>query len=192
MQIIWENLAATILLLGITLTLVIVNERNQRTLTESTAFYSLKTQGIAFADVLKRDLQGVDEVFTHAEVDSVFRFNTRIGTDTTLREITYRRRWVRRRGEVDFYQIERFMDGTPAGGSMGAVTAWEIQALSEENDTLTVGDDLENCRKIHVRFEAASPFVDTETVDRMRWETTFVPPMRRRSTVLYPADSASP
>ena len=204
MHIIWENMTATLILMGIALTMVVVNERNQRTLTESTAYYALKKQGLAFTEVLKRDLQGVEEVFMHAEEDSVFQFSTRIGQDTTLQEVKYQRRKTGSRlmtvtneqgaqvnEIVAFYEIQRFTrpaygtsTWTRSGGSMEYLTEWEIQALNEENVPLEGTDPLANCRRVGVSFAAASPYLETETVDQMRWETVFVPPLRRRSQVL--------
>lgn len=204
MHIIWENLTATLLMLSIAFVLVTVNARNHATLNESTAYYALKSQGIAFAEVLKRDLQGVEEVLDHAESDSSFSFRTHIGESTTSFLIEYRRRHVSTRyveqmvgGQamqvpIKLYEIQRFVDGTRYGGSMSSLTKWEIQALNEEDDPLEATDDLSNCRKIWVRFEAATPFhiqageetIETETVDRMRWESTFVPPLRSRSAVI--------
>ncbi len=184
MHIIWENLLAAILMMSIALTLVVVNARNQETLTETTAYYTLKTQGTAFTEILKRDLQGVEEVFTYAELDGVFQFRARIGQENTSRQIEYRRNQVTQRDGITFYEIQRFVDGERRGGSMSAITEWEIQALNEEGQPINDQSKLGDCNQILVRFEAASPFVETETVDRMRWESRFFPPLRSRSTVL--------
>lgn len=206
MHIIWENLVAMLIVMSIALLMVVLNERNQRVLTETTAYNSLKTHGVAFTQVLRRDMQGVVEVGTHGEEfpDSSFVFTARVGADTTLREIKYKRRkmgvldlYV---GEEDgemliedrpYYEIQRFVReaGTNdpwqlSGGSAAALIAWEIQPLNENRVPLSTSADLSNARMIYVRFEMASPYLATRTVDRLRWETTFVPPQRSRTNVL--------
>ena len=206
MHIIWENLTATILMLSIAFVLVTVNARNHASLNESTAYYALKSQGIAFTELLKRDLQGVEEVFDYESgADSTFAFRAHIGEDPTSYLIEYRQRHVKTRwvevvneqGQVEeipvkLYEIQRFVDGQRYGGSMASLTKWVVKTLNAEDDTLDGSADLSNCRKVYVRFEAAPPHyvksstrtIDTETVDRMRWQATFVPPLRSRSDVI--------
>lgn len=206
MHIIWENLVAMLIVMSIALLMVVLNERNQRVLTETTAYNSLKTHGVAFTQLLRRDMQGVVDVETHGEEfpDSSFIFTARVGADPTLQEIKYKRR---KRGMLDlyvgeeggeaiiddqpYYEIQRYVreagSGDPwqlSGGSASALIDWEIQPLNENRVPLGAGADLSNARMIYVRFEMASPYMATRTVDRLRWETTFVPPQRSRTNVL--------
>ena len=196
MHIVWENLTAMLLLMGITGTLLVINANNQETLAESTAYYMLRNDGIAFMDLIKRDLKGVEEVHTYSAASGSFRFDTFLGEDTTASTIEYRRKQV---GQVEYtreagdstraeatmlYQIERYVNGTLWGGSPASVADFQMQALNEQNDPLGGGDDLGSCRKIFVYFEIASPYLEMKTVDRMRWETTYVPPMLGESSIL--------
>lgn len=200
MHIIWENLSAMLVVMGISLLMVTLNVRNQEMLTETTAYTLVKKQGLAFSEVLKRDLQGVVEIETRRERagDSSFVFTARLGQDTTLRRIVYRRyrqpgmlsvhrvdaQGGRTEEQVPYYQVERFVDGKRSGGSAAALVDWEIQALNENQQPLEDSAALADCRMIYVRFEMGSPVTLSDTVDRLRWETTFVPPQRSRSDVL--------
>lgn len=196
MHILWENMIAMLLLLGITFTLLIINANNQETLAESTAYYMLRNDGTAFMELLKRDLKGVEEVKSYSAQSGSFRFVTHIGDDNTAYNIEYRRKaistadrtmrnadstWVQ---SITLYQIERYVNGELWGGSASAISFFEMQALNEENELLAGGDDLGGCRKIKVHFEMVSPFIDNETVDRLRWETTYVPPLLSNSDLV--------
>ncbi|HMB89204.1 MAG TPA: hypothetical protein VKP65_00060 [Rhodothermales bacterium] len=196
MHIIWENLTAMLLLLGITATLLVINANNQQTLAESTAYYLLRNDGIAFMDLIKRDLKGATEVNSYSAASGTFRFETFIGNETTASTVEYKRKsadqvdYIHEEGDstwvetVQLYQIERYVNGSLWGGSPSSVADFEMKALNEQNDTLQGGDDLGNCRKIFVYFEMASPHVDIKAVDRMRWETTYVPPSLSETAIL--------
>lgn len=196
MHIIWENLTAMLLLLGITATLLVINANNQQTLAESTAYYLMRNDGLAFMDLIKRDLKGATEVNSYSAAGGTFRFETFIGNETSASTIEYKRKLV---GQVEhvqeesdstwvetirLYQIERYVNGTLWGGSPSTVADFQMKALNEQNDALQGGDDLGSCRKIYVYFEMASPHVDIEAVDRMRWETTYVPPSLSETAIL--------
>jgi hypothetical protein len=196
MHIIWENLTAMLLMLGVTATLLVINANNQETLAESTAYYLLRNDGLAFMDLIKRDLKGAEEVKTYSAASGSFRFDTFIGNETTASTIEYRRTQVgvvqhtRRRSDstwvesITLYQIERYVNGNLWGGSPASISDFQMQALNEQNDALTSGDDLGSCRKIFVHFEIASPYIDIEAIDRLRWETTYVPPLLSESSIL--------
>ncbi len=147
---------------------------------ETTAFYEMTTQSEEFAKILRRDLQGVADVLTIAEDpqpdgSTEFRFESRIGLDTTLHSIIYRRKLSGLRQGVPFYHVERLVDGVVAGGSLDNLTDWVIFALNEDAGTITDPDD---AAQVYVRFEAASPTIETDVVQHILWESRFFPPLR--------------
>ena len=196
MHIIWENMTAMILLLGVTATLLVVNANNQETLAQSTAYHLLRNDGIAFMDLIKRDLKGADAVHAYSAASGSFRFDTFIGNEATASAVEYRRTQVgsveypRTQGDsswvetISLYQIERYVNGNLWGGSPTSIADFQMQALNEQNDALESGDDLGSCRKIFVHFEIVSPYIEIDAVDRMRWETTYVPPLLSESAIL--------
>lgn len=186
MQLLLDNLTATIIASVIVLMMMVVKLRGQETLAETTAFYAMTKQGETFAKVVRRDMQGLADVYTVEEdpADSTFRFKGRVGNDPTLYDITYRREWVKSRDGVDFYQIKRLVDGQPAGNSGPIVTDWEIQALNKDGLPITDPSKTADCRQVYVQVEVASSFFETETVKRVNWESTFYPPLRNQMQML--------
>ncbi len=194
MQLILDKLGATIIAVMIFLMIFTVNSRNGQTMAETTAFYNMSTQTEAFAKILRRDLQSIADVLTIAEDpqpdgSTEFRFVSRIGLDTTRRTITYKKIFSRTHTftrrfitggvdsvyTVDFFTIERLVDGVVEGGSTDILTDWEIRALNEDAGTITDPDD---AAQIYVRFEAASPTVEMNVVQSIKWESRFFPPLR--------------
>ena len=180
MQVILDKLGAALIATTLFLMVFNVNARNGQSMTETTAFYAMTTQSEAFAKVLRRDLQGIVEVQTIEETSiagggTEFRFVSRIGQDTTMRTIIYRKQPFAVQRGMQFYTIERLVDGTVDGGSSDVITDWEIRALNEDAGTITDTDDT---AQIYVRFEAATPMMETETVESIKWESRFFPPLR--------------
>ena len=180
MQLILDKLGATLIAMTLFVMVFVVNSRNGKTLTETTAFYEMTTQSEAFAKILRRDLQGIANVLTISEDlqpdgSTEFRFESRIGLDTTLRTIIYKRIPAAVRHGIPFYHVERLVDGVVEGGSMDLLTDWEILALSEDAGTIT---DPADAAQVYVRFEAASPTIKTDVVQRILWESRFFPPLR--------------
>ncbi len=94
MQLILDKLGATLIAMTLFMMVFTVNARNGKTLTETTAFYEMTTQSEAFAKILRRDLQGIADILTIVEDpqfdgSTEFRFESRIGLDTTLHNIIY-------------------------------------------------------------------------------------------------------
>ena len=180
MHLILDKLGATLIVMTLFGMIFVVNSRNGQTLAETTAFYEMTTQSEAFAKILRRDLQGIADVLTIAEDpqpdgSTEFRFESRIGLDTTRRTIIYKRKPAAVRHGVPFYRVERLVDGVVEGGSMDILTDWEILALNEDAGTITDPDD---AAQVYVRFEAASPTIETDVVQRILWESRFFPPLR--------------
>ena len=180
MHLLLDKLGATLIVVILFGMIFAVNSHNSQTMAETTAFYEMTTQSEAFAKILRRDLQGVADVLTIAEDpqpdgSTEFRFESRIGLDTTRRTIIYKRKSAVVRHGIPFYYIERLVDGVVEGGSMDILTDWEIFALSEDAGTIT---DPADAAQVYVRFEAASPMIETGVVQRILWESRFFPPLR--------------
>lgn len=177
MQLIFDHLTATLVAGVLLLMLVGVNMRTRVAAFEVQSFYMLRQQQLNFIDVLEHDLQNIAEVVSVEEDPSLFTFTFRGRTDPAdpaVYDIVYRRTWVETRNGVNFYRIERLVDGVAAGGSMSTITAWQIEARNEEGETVA---DAANARQVYIRFEAALPFREGDTVERVRWESTYRPPM---------------
>ena len=180
MHFLLDKMSATVIVMTLFLMIFTVNARNGKTLTETTAFYDMTTQSEAFAKILRRDLQSIANILTIAEDpqpngSTEFRFESRIGLDTTLHSIIYRRKLSGLRQGAPFYHVERLVDGVVVGGSLDNLTDWVILALNEDAGTITDPDD---AAQIYVRFETASPTVDMDVVQRILWESRFFPPLR--------------
>ncbi len=191
MQFLFDNIVATIVGATVLLMMVATHHRNQLASAEATSYYMLQQQVLDFTSSLQRDMQNVSSAIDLTEkTDSTFSFMAQVSpTDTTKRQVTYRRKKVETRyrkdtGNRDYYQIERLVAGNVTGGSIGTITAWSVQVLNEEGNAAgTVGD----ARQIRIALEAASP-VDVETRDGVtirdtRWQSTFRPRMLRDSAL---------
>lgn len=184
MQFILDNLLASIVAGMVFLILAGVSVRSQLATVETVNHYGLKNQELNFIEMLKLDLHGVSAALSVNEnpVDSSFKFMAFMSpTSTTETEITYQRTKVGDRDGVPLYQIKRMEDGYPAGRSMVTVTEWVIEARNHEGGSIT---DPENTGQIYVRFEAAAPWQEDETIKRTRWESTFRPPLLRTNVLL--------
>ncbi len=200
MQFLFDNIVATIVGATVLLMMVATHHRNQLASAEATSYYMLQQQVLDFTSGLQRDMQNVSGAIDLTEKPlsygedggyvGSFSFMAQISpTDTTKRQVTYRRKKVETRtrkdtGPRDYYQIERVVAGSVTGGSIATITAWRIQVLNEEGNPATaVGD----AKQIRIAFEAASP-VDVEirdgvTIRDTRWQSTFRPRMLRDSAL---------
>lgn len=176
MQIILDHLSAQIITAGLLLSLVAITASGQRSMYEANSFYALRKQQINFVSFLKRDLQNVTQVesVTEDPYTLTFTFYARTDSaDAAPRQVTYRRVAVPS-GETTFYQIERLVDGQPAGGSMSTLTYWDIRALNAEGDSVSTAA---NARMLLVEFEAENPYSNAEEPERARWKAEFRPPL---------------
>ena len=180
MQIVLDKLGAALIATTLFLMVFNVNARNGQSMTETTAFYAMTTQSEAFAKVLRRDLQGIVEVQTISETSisgggTEFSFVSRIGQDTTKHTVVYQKLPSSVQRGIQFYTVDRFVNGVADGGSNDIIIDWEIRALNEDAGNITDTDD---AAQVLVRFEAATPMIETETIQSIRWESRFFPPMR--------------
>lgn len=194
MHIILDNLSATLIAATILVMIFSVNFHNGQTLTETSVFYGVTSHTEAFAKILRRDLQGIADIETvteeaQADGSTEFRFESRIGDDTTKHDVTYKKIFSQTRtfderlvdGTLDstytrdFFRVERLVDGVADGGSSDILIDWEIVALNEDAGSISDPDD---AAQVYVRFEAASPVVDTDVIQSIKWESRFFPPLR--------------
>jgi hypothetical protein len=180
MHILLDKLGASIVAATIFLMVFNVNINNKQTMNETTAFYTLTRQTENLAKILRRDLQGIESVITISETAlaggiTQFSFVSRIGQDTTKQTIVYRKVPASSDEGIQFYNIERLVNGVANGGSSNIITDWKIEALNEDAGAITDPDDT---AQIYVRFEAALPHIETKTVESIRWESRFFPPLR--------------
>lgn len=184
MQFLIDNLLATIIATTIFLILVSATLHSQMRNIEMNNLYGLKKQELNFIELLKRDLHGVSKVdnVTETSIDSSFTFYAQLDNANPIHiPVKYKRIKVGMRGDVPLYQIKRFESGVPAGASMVTVTSWVIEARNSEGGAIT---DPEDAGQVYVRFEAAAPWKDDETVKRTRWEATFRPPLLSNNVLL--------
>jgi hypothetical protein len=190
MQVLLDNIVASIVGAVILLMMLAVQQRNQLASAEATSFYMLQQHVLDFTSTLQRDMQNVTAVLDLKEDESnlTFRFLAQVSpTDTTKRLVSYKRVKVRLRErggvQIPLYQIERYVDGNMSGASMQSITAWAVRGLNEEgNPAGTPGD----VKQILVRMDVASPvevLSDEDKIDATRWEATFRPRMLRGNSI---------
>lgn len=182
MQFIFDNLAATLIAGVLFLMLVAVNHRSRMSAVESSNYYALKQQELSFVEILKRDLQNVTALhdITEDPVSMEFHFEARTDpSSTTTHDVIYRRVGQGSQDGQELYQVQRLVDGVAAGGSMSTIVTWELVAQNEEGVQVA---DVANARQVYVRFEALSPYQQSETIDKSRWEATFRPPLLQQAT----------
>lgn len=196
MQLLLDNLLATIVTSTVFLILVSVNWRSQQNKMDSINHYALKKQEINFVETIKKDLAGVNDVVTVKEqADGSFTFQTYLDMNSsTLYEVTYKREFVGMRLDDSLFQIKRFEKNLSTGAivyggsSMLTVTTWKIEAHTTSGQLAGIPAA---AQQIYVRFEATLPF-ETDwqqhgnlTLTTSRWEATFRPPLlRNKGTVI--------
>lgn len=197
MHVLLDNLAATIVGGIVVLAMLTVNTRTQRQLTESASFHGMMKHSDTFVQTLRRDLRGMETALTDSAGAS-FSFQGYVGTSTTLSTIrydavvsdtTYDRDAqgaiiTDKHGdpvEVEVYRIDRYVDGELQGGSSDIFTKWVIFCRNlADNEAVSEGekvDDLNDCKRVDVRFEAVPQFGSTNSVARLSWSSIFTPPL---------------
>ena len=182
MQFIFDNLSAILIAGVLFLILVAVNHRSKIAAVESSNYYALKQQQLSFVEVLKRDMQNVTELQTITEdpMSLEFRFRARTDpNDTNIHNVVYRRVAGTEQEGQTVYQIRRYVDGSPDGGSMATIVTWNIVAQNEQGVQVT---DVDNARQVFLSFEALNPFEKGETVGYSQWEATFRPPLLQQAS----------
>lgn len=182
MQFIFDNLSAILIAGVLFLILVAVNHRTRISAVEASTYYSLKQQQLSFVEILKRDMQNVTELQSITEDTTTLEFRFRARTDpadSNIRTVVYRREFVKEVEGTPLYQIRRVVDGVADGGSASAIVSWQMVAQNEEGVKVS---DVANARQVFVRFEAASPSTEGQTIGRSKWEASFRPPLLQQAT----------
>ena len=185
MQLIFDNIVASMVGATVILMMMFVNHQSQLAATEAAGFYIMQQQVMDFTGTVKRDMQNVSSVVTTVEADSTFSFFAQVSpTDTTKKQVNYVRKYVGSRSvdgvTVPLYQIERWVDGAPAGGSIATITDWSIEALNGEGNS--IGDPAD-AEQLEVSFRVVPPIdvpsVEGVSIGDTRWEATYRPRMLR-------------
>ncbi len=212
MQLIFDNLTATLIATTIFLMLITVHSRNQQAQVQAAGFYALRNQQINFIETLRRDMAGMvcienddgsTEKCPEFEEDSTYQtyaFHSRLGDAASPTRVIYKRRKVDERDGVDLYQIQRYEDASGSllstllgnldpddydGGSMSTITSWTIEAQGPEGEKIdpSEGGPLD-IRQIYIRFETIPPFGTGDDMAPTPWEATYRPMYLRGSKTL--------
>lgn len=187
MQLIFDNLIATMVGGVVLLMLLASHHRNQVSAAEASAYYMLNQQVMEFTGVLQRDLQNVSRALDIDMTDDEFHFRaqTELG-DTTKHTITYKKEaagtvYAADGSTVQVYQIHRFVDGLPSGASPATISDWSLVALNKDEATIA---DPADAAAIKVQMVILPPIdVGVHTtgtsMSGTQWQATFRPRMLR-------------
>lgn len=190
MQLLLDNIAATIIATSVMLMMLTAQIRNQLASAEATVFYMLEQQMIDFHSIVRRDMQNIRSVASLDADDENFVFYAQTDpTDTTRTQVTYSRRDVSVRYEEDgsatqLYQIVRYENGIVAGGSIGSIVDWGIAVLNAEGTEVA---SMADAAQILFSIGAIAPIevelMDGIHIDESRWDATFHPRLLREGTL---------
>lgn len=189
MQLILDNIVASMVGSAVILMMMFVNHQSRMAATEAAGFYIMQQQVMSFTGTVQRDMQNLSSVTTVTEEDSVFTFFAQVSpTDTTKQQVEYRRKKVGVRSisgnAIPVYQIERWVAGNPAGGSIATITDWNIQAQNAEGNSIA---DPADTRQVAVGFRVIPPIevqaIEGVAVGDTRWQALYRPRMLRDSSL---------
>ena len=185
MQLLLDNLAATVLSATILLMLFGVTFRSQQAGVEAYTFEALRKQQVNFVETLRRDMLSLTwlEDVEEDPANQMFTFYIRhpaqgVGDST---KVVYARQKVEERDGTDLYQIVR-KTGPPggtlaqSGGSMPTLTAWSIRARNQQGGAIASASEAE---QVQVQFEIIPFHEKKKPFDRRRWGATYRPKMLR-------------
>lgn len=182
MQLIYDNIVASMVGAAVLMIMVGTHQRNQISAAEATAHYMLRQQVIDFTDVLQRDMQNLSSVIDVEETDNEFRFRAQTEVaDTTKRLVTYERQSAgtlpdEEGNQVAVYRIVRYVDGQVAGGSLSSISEWSIVALNEDESTILSPAD---AAAVRVTIAALPPIRigknEGLAMQGTRWQATYRP-----------------
>lgn len=186
MQLIFDNIVASMVGASVLLIMIGTHQRNQIAAAEATAHYMLRQQVIDFTDVIQRDMQNLSSVIDVAETDSAFRFMAQTDVaDTTKREVKYEREYAGTAVDEDgvsvaVYRIVRYVDGNVAGGSLSTLSEWAITALNEDEAAILLPGD---AAAVRVQLAALPPVYvgknEGKNMQGTRWQATYRPHLLR-------------
>lgn len=187
MQLIFDNIVASMIGSVVLLILLSAHHRNQVSAAEASVYYMLQQQTMEFTGVIQRDMQNLSSAIDVEETSNEFRFRAQTElADTTKHVVTYRREdsgtIENADGElVSSYRIVRLVDGVVTGGSPSTITNWSIVALNEDEaqveypaDTRALRVGLTVLPPIDVKANVIGP-----AMSGTEWGATFRPRMLR-------------
>ncbi len=189
MQLILDNLAATIIAGTIFLMLVAVSFRSQEAEMEAYTFEALRKQQVNFIETLRRDMLSLSSLEDIVEdpVSHTFTFYAWYPGESDSMKVVYRRVPVEVRDGVQLYQIERYV-GPALGGtldldgaSMPSLTAWRIEARNGEGSPDIAGP--EEAEQVYIEFRAISPFAEEQPFQPQEWSATYRPRLLQDRTL---------
>jgi hypothetical protein len=186
MQLIYDNIVASMVGGVVLLMMISANMRNQVAAAESSAFFMLQQQVIDFTSFIQRDMQNLSSVIDVAETDNAFRFMAQVDeADTTKRLVRYEREYTGTKTDaegnsVPVYRINRYVDGVIAGGSLGTIAEWSIVALNEDEAEIVAPGDAAGVRIVlHALPPVAVGRNDGVAMQGTRWQATYRPQLLR-------------
>lgn len=186
MQLIFDNIIASMIGGVVLLILVTTHHRNQLAAAEASGYYMLQQQVMDFTGTIQRDLQNMSAAVDVVEVDDEFQFMAQVdAADTTKKLVTYRRE---SRGQledsdgnlVDVYQIVRLVNGSVAGGSISSISEWSVEGLNLDESAVADPADVAAVRiAMHVLPPVLVEPTDGLAMRGTRWQATFRPRLLR-------------
>lgn len=188
MNVLLDNLTATIVAMSVLAMLVAMQYRAQEASVERTIAYSAKKQTIEFGKWIQDDIANVgagvsfgtvsvQELTTNSSGNTnLFRFRRKMNaSDTDPVDVTYQlveSDTINVDGSVVYlYELRRRVDGTLEGTSPPTVTRFRIEMLNE-NGSLTAAPS--EARQVRIRFSTAMPFSEDRHsfLREAHWGTT--------------------
>lgn len=188
MNVLLDNLTATIVAMSVLTMLAAVQYRAQEASVERTIAYSAKKQTIEFGKWLRDDIANVgagvsfgavsvEELTTNnAGNTSLFRFRRKINAaDASPANVTYQlveKDTITVEGSaVYLYELQRRVDGALNGASPPTVTRFRIEMLDGNGTPTPVPSE---ARHVRVQFSTAMPFSEDRDpfLQEAHWGTT--------------------
>lgn len=188
MNVLLDNLTATIVAMSVLAMLVAMQYRAQEASVERTIAYSAKKQTIEFGKWIQDDIANVGAGVSFGSVSvqelttnnsgntSLFRFRRKMNAvDAAPVDVTYQlveKDTITVDGSaVYLFELQRRVDGTLNGASPPTVTRFRIEML-DENGMLTTAPS--EARQVRVRFSTAMPVSDDRNayLREAHWGTT--------------------
>jgi hypothetical protein len=167
-----------------------LNIQAQERSVSATQQRSVRTSEMDLLSMIEIDFQNIGSNYPDFELDpdsaiimlgadgsdSVFSYMGQAVPNTEPVEIQYR--WHKtgtietKRGTVNAYQVERYIDGNKAGMSSGSVTSFRIDLLDSEGSAVASTKDT---RQVRVRLSMASNLGDSSLLGETQWESLVRP-----------------
>lgn len=179
MQLILDNLAASIITMTIFLMLVAVNHRSQEAEMEAYVFESMRKRQINFIETLRRDMLSLSSMEDIIEdpSDHTFTFYAWYEGESDSMKVVYDRELVEVRDGVELYQVRRLVGPVSGplvqnGASMGTLTEWSIEARNGQGGEIL---DPGEAEQVRIEFALISPLAEEQPYQRQQWSATYRP-----------------